>query len=54
MATKGYYPVEIASQAHISKIGSMYQIVLEDSAQFQQYMTNYQNPVMGNSDQLCQ
>ncbi len=54
MASKGYYPVENANPEDISKIGSMYQIVPENSAQFQQYMANHQNPTVGNSDQLYQ
>jgi len=54
MAKKGYYPVEIASQEQTAKIGAMYQIVPENSAQMQQYTANYQNPIVGNSDQLYQ
>ena len=54
MAKKGYYPVEIASQEQTAKIGAMYQIVPENSAQMQQYTANYQNPIVGSSDQLYQ
>lgn len=54
MAHKGYYPVENAAPADISKIGAMYQVVSEDSEQIQQYMANHQNPIVGNSDQLYQ
>lgn len=54
MASKGYYPVENANPADIAKIGAMYQVIPENQPQIQQYMTNYQNPIAGNSDQLYQ
>jgi spore coat protein CotF len=54
MASKGYYPVENADLSEITKIGSMYQVVPENSDQIQGYMAAYQNPAVGNSDQLYQ
>jgi spore coat protein CotF len=54
MASKGYYPIENAETEDIAKIGAMYQIVPENQDQIQQYMTHYQNPTAGNSDQLYQ
>ena len=54
MASKGYYPVENANPADIVKIGAMYQVIPENQPQIQQYMTNYENPIAGNSDQLYQ
>lgn len=54
MASKGYYPVENADPADIAKMGAMYEVVPENSDQIQQYMANYQNPTVGNSDQLYQ
>lgn len=54
MASKGYYPVENAQPADISKIGAMYQVVPENQPQIQQYMAQYQSPTVGNSSQLYQ
>lgn len=54
MVKKGYYPLEPASPTLIQKIGAMYQVVPENQERIQQYMTNYQNPVAGQSDQLYQ
>ena len=54
MANKGFYPVETADPASISKIGAMYQVVPENQPQIQQYMTQYQNPIAGQSDQMYQ
>ncbi|GHI00292.1 spore coat protein [Neobacillus kokaensis] len=54
MASKGYYPVENAAPADIAKLGAMYEVVPENSDQIQQYMANYQNPTVGNSEQLYQ
>lgn len=36
------------------KIGAMYQVVPEDIPQFQQYMSQHENPTAGESDQLYQ
>jgi spore coat protein CotF len=54
MVQKGYYPLEPADTTMIGKIGAMYQVVPEDQQQIQQYLSKYQNPVTGESDQLYQ
>lgn len=54
MVNRGYYPLEPADNAMISKMGSMYQIVPENQPQIQQYMSQYQNPTAGQSDHLYQ
>lgn len=54
MVQKGYYPLEPADTAMVGKIGSMYQTVPEDQEQIQNYMSQHQNPVTGQSDQLYQ
>jgi spore coat protein CotF len=54
MVEKGYYALEPADTAMISKMGSMYQIVPENQPQIQQYMSQYQNPTAGQSNQLYQ
>lgn len=43
--------MENADLSDISKIGSTYQVVPENSDQIQGYMANYQNLTVGNSDQ---
>lgn len=54
MVKKGYYPLEEADATLTSKIGAMYQVIPEDKAQIQQYVSQYQNPVAGDSSQLYQ
>ncbi|MGM9926769.1 MAG: spore coat protein [Bacillus sp. (in: firmicutes)] len=51
MVQKGYYPAEMASDAQINKIASMYLLVPE-TVNNQQQMN--QNPITGSSDQLYQ
>lgn len=54
MVNKGYYPLEPADDAMVSKIGTTFQVIPEDHQQIQQYIQNYQIPSAGNSDQLYQ
>lgn len=54
MAKKGYYPLEPADPTMTLKVGAMYQVVPEDIPQFQQYMSQHENPTAGESDQLYQ
>ena len=54
MVQKGYYPLEAANPAMVQKVGAMYQVVPEEQDRIQQYLSQYQNPVAGESDQLYQ
>ncbi|WP_257348529.1 spore coat protein [Pseudalkalibacillus decolorationis] len=54
MVQKGYYPLEPADSAMVSKIGATYQVIPENQDQIQQYVTKYDNPINGESDQLYQ
>ncbi|WP_151734165.1 spore coat protein [Paenibacillus tengchongensis] len=54
MVQKGYYALEPADPAMIQKVGAMYQVVPEDQERIQQYVSQYDNPVAGNSSQLYQ
>jgi hypothetical protein len=38
----------------IQKVGAMYQVVSEEQSRIQQFVSQYQNPEAGQSDQLYQ
>ncbi|MFK7693220.1 hypothetical protein ACI5FR_10530 [Paenibacillus sp. HJGM_3] len=46
--------LEPANPFMIQKVGAMYQVVPEEQNRIQQYLTQYQNPEAGQSDQLYQ
>ncbi|PKM73243.1 MAG: hypothetical protein CVU91_05875 [Firmicutes bacterium HGW-Firmicutes-16] len=46
MVSKGYYPLEAAQPDTIAKVGGMYQVIPEDQPQIQQYLNQYQNPIV--------
>lgn len=54
MVKNGYYPLEPADEAMVHKMGSMYQVVPESQQRIQHFVSQYQNPIAGESDQLYQ
>lgn len=52
MVNKGYYPLEAADPALISKIGAMYQVIPEDIPQIRKYKDQHQNEAVSYSDML--
>lgn len=54
MVKRGYYPLEPANPSMIQKVGAMYQVVPEEQSRIQQFVSQYQNPEAGQSDQLYQ
>lgn len=56
MVQKGYYPLEPADKAMVSKIGATFQVVPENQEIIQQAIIKYngQNPISGESNQMYQ
>lgn len=56
MVQKGYYPLEPANESMVRKIGTTYQVVLENQEIIQEAIYNYQgqNPIAVESNQMYQ